>query len=85
MTAPRRRRVEPAGEREQGRLAGAGRPHDGDELAGGDREGDAAQGVHGRVAVPWTRVTSRSWRTVLIGDAPAAVSGVVVRRSARTV
>ena len=28
---------------EQGRLAGAGRPHDGDELARGDVEGDAAQ------------------------------------------
>ena len=32
------------------RLARAGRPDDGDELGGGDRHGDAAQGVHHVVA-----------------------------------
>ena len=40
-----RRRVEPAGEVEQRGLAGARRAHDGDELAGCDRQADRAQRV----------------------------------------
>ena len=41
-----RRGVEAAGQGQERRLAGAGRTHHGDELAGVGAEGDAAQGVH---------------------------------------
>src|SRR5262249_31402329 len=44
--AAARRLVEAADHVHQRRLAGAGRPHDRDELAGLDVEVDAAQGVH---------------------------------------
>ena len=53
------RAVEAAGEGEQRRLAGAGRAHHGDELAGVRRAKlTAAQRVHLGRALPWTRVTA---------------------------
>ena len=55
----RGRRVEPAGDVEQGRLARAARPHDGDELAGVDLEATRGRARSPRVSSwPWTRVTS---------------------------
>ena len=45
-----RRPVEAAQDRHQGRFAGTGRPHDGDELAALDREADTAQRMHVDVA-----------------------------------
>jgi len=42
------RPIEAAENVHQGRLAGAGRPDDGDEFAALNRERDAAQGVHRR-------------------------------------
>ena len=48
---PGRRPVEPGEQVHERGLAGAGRAHDGRELAGGDVERDAAQGVDGGVAV----------------------------------
>jgi hypothetical protein len=44
------RRVEAAAQVEQGRLARAGRAHDGHQFAGADGDRDPAQGVHGRLA-----------------------------------
>ena len=45
------RRVEPGGEVQQGRLAGAGRPHDGGEGAGSDLEVEPVEGRDGGGAV----------------------------------
>jgi len=48
QVASARRAVEAAEDVHERRLAGPGRPDDGDELAPADVEGDAAEGVHRR-------------------------------------
>ena len=47
------RPVQPCDEVEQRRLAGPGRPHDGDRLAGVDPQGYIVDGSHGRAPVPF--------------------------------
>ena len=88
----RRRPVEPAEDLEEGRLARAGRAHQGDELAGLDRQRDAAQRLdrgRSRADRTWSGRAPRGWRpsraSVAGGRRPdPGARGVSRRRRSRS-
>ena len=73
FTRPLRRAVEPGEQVHERRLARARRAHDGRELADGDLERDAAQRVHGRLALAVLAGDARGGRRRCRWPARAAV------------
>ena len=78
-----RRGVEPAGEGEQRRLAGARRAHDGDELALARRSSVTPRRAWTAASpCPWTRVTSIEVQDRAHRDTPVDLSDVACVRGA---